>query len=1027
MDTEKEMYQAQITQYKENIKNDPGDLTSYYNWLMAIASFGLPEDELNEYGKAIEDNLNTADAFNEFGDFLTDNGKYENALSQYQKTLQKDSSNIHAMASCGFLLHQLNQDQEAIEYYKNALKLDPDYSYAYHSWGISLGKLGHHEEAIEKYQEALLRDSENISIYNNLGTALDNLGRYEEAIEQYQKALDRNPDYVDAHHNMGIALDKLERHEEALEQYDKVLSYNPEYVDAYYNSGLALNSLGRYEDAIEQFRKVLLKDKKTAPVYNSWGTSLHNLGRYQEAIELYEMALKQDPEYIVAYNNLGLALDSLGRYEEAIEQYRQALEKDPDNVFAHGSLGYSLDKLGRFNEAIEKYKEVLTRDKSNVAAYNSWGITLYNLRRFEEAIEKYKDALQNNPDYIDAYNNLGLALEQLGRYDEAIEQYDKALEKDSRYLFAHFNKGLALEKLSRYEEGIAEYQKAYEKDSYYAYAAHNIASINERTGALKEAAKWWNNAAKAYEKGSDKAKNSRDISHFYYHAQLYHYSFKTDFNKAKEIYLNGLALDPQNSLILLGLARLYLDLKNQEIEFSGEKPLVEIKSEGHWKALEYLNKLKNILKKQIEQKQDSYLFLDLGEVYFLMGETYFDRAIHYLKHALQKIPNTPNIAETLALISLQQGHFKKAISYFEQELAVSPDDLNILCMLADACLKANLKEKAESIYKEILDINQNHLKALLGLGEIYTQKGERDKDSNEHGFAIENFSQALDYYARAFKVDEMFRSYFERGLNSKEMGTLLYSNAYAKVMLYESQQGRNKNPRLLIEAKNDFTKIKNQYKNSQNYYRADAASKKIVESLRPSQESTTKLGAKVVFAFSCMLFLVAQFCFIFGQPIFGSSYAINNDRLHKIMSEAKTKNIQFGADIEKILNDLAKRQFTSLDNFLVIISKTIEETTKEKGEIISQEAFKYLSSEIDANDVLQRRGSLRFVGFLPLTPPYYALISFGSLLCMAAGLYLRETTRFKVGAIELEKRSTEQPTTPSSLGISRGLTGMSKR
>jgi len=48
---------------------------------------------------------------------------------------------------------------------------------------------------------------------------------------------------------------------------------------------------------------------------------------------------------------------------------------------------------------------------------------------------------------------------------------------------------------------------------------------------------------------------------------------------------------------------------------------------------------------------------------------------------------------------------------------------------------------------------------------------------------------------------------------------------------------------------------------------------------------------------------------------------------------------------------------------------------------------------------------------------YYALLSFGSLIFMIAGLYLPQILKLKVAGIELEKSSVDQITTAGSLGI----------
>jgi hypothetical protein len=52
-------------------------------------------------------------------------------------------------------------------------------------------------------------------------------------------------------------------------------------------------------------------------------------------------------------------------------------------------------------------------------------------------------------------------------------------------------------------------------------------------------------------------------------------------------------------------------------------------------------------------------------------------------------------------------------------------------------------------------------------------------------------------------------------------------------------------------------------------------------------------------------------------------------------------------------------------------------------------------------------------------PGYYALLSFGALIFMVAGLYLPQILKLRVAGIQLEKSAVKQITTSSTLGISK--------
>ncbi|MDJ0621659.1 MAG: tetratricopeptide repeat protein [Desulfocapsaceae bacterium] len=991
-----EEYQAEIAQCKEIIKNNPDDLDTYYRWRMAIAELGFPEDDTKEYLRAIETNLDTPEAYNDLGLLLSDNKQDKLALEAFEKALKKDPDNVTANFESGVLLHNMGMYEEAIRYYRLTLK----------------------------------QDSRNFLAHYNCGLALYSLGRYEEAIEAYEQTVEANPHYADAYNSWGLALGQLGQYEEALNKYQKVFKIDPFNTSAFNNEAIALYNLGKYEEALEKYDRALESDSKyTYLYYRNRGLALEKLGQYEEAAKDYDQSIIANPGYVDAYNSWGLVLDKLGLREEAIEKYQKALEiGDTDTAIiaaTHNRMGIAFYNLGRYEEALKQYEEALAIDPDYAHVYyHNQGLVFERQTKYEQAIDRYNNALQADPEYVAAYNSLGIALEQLGRLEEAIKQYDRALtiEHDQQE-FTLFNKGLALEKLSRYEEAIDAYKKACDLNANYPYPAHNIASIRERSGLLEESAKWWQTACEAYERGADEARNNHEVHHFYNHARVYHYSFNVDFEKAIAIYYQGLDLDPENILILFGLARLYQDLKNQEITYNGGKSSAETKAEGHWKSKEYLGKLEKLLVRQVEERKDKHSLSQLGEVYYLMGENHYAQAIDCIRQALDINEDIPRAAELLGMIYLHKNRPKKAIEYFRQEQGVSPDDLNIRSMEADACRMAKLENRAEAIYREILEINSSHIDALSGLGEIYALKGERNMQNKEPELAEENFNQAMDLYAKARETDDAYKTHLGNSLNVKRASALIYSHAYAKIRLYEALPRRNKNQEYLKDAIRYFNQITNSYPNSVYKYRADSIRKKISRHLEPSEDRATRIGARLIFLFACTVFILAQFSFFLGQPIFSPAYVFTENKLQEIVAMTDSKNIYLTPELMEMLDNLSKNQYSSFMDFDSLVYRNIEQLSNNKDPEV-QDAITFVKNKVIAAKVLQNRGRLRFVDFAPITSTNYALITFGALLFMVASLYLQEITRIKVPGLELEKAPTEQISTSSSLVLGREFSKM---
>ena len=93
-----------------------------------------------------------------------------------------------------------------------------------------------------------------------------------------------------------------------------------------------------------------------------------------------------------------------------------------------------------------------------------------------------------------------------------------------------------------------------------------------------------------------------------------------------------------------------------------------------------------------------------------------------------------------------------------------------------------------------------------------------------------------------------------------------------------------------------------------------------------------------------------------------------------------------------IINELAASEFPSTSSFYDEIKTRLDE-----------EQLKLVKSL----DFLKEEGKIALRGFIPIESGFYAMLTFGSLLFLVAGLYLQEISKLKFGAIELEKSTVD--------------------
>ena len=107
----------------------------------------------------------------------------------FQKALSIKPDYAEAYNNMGNALKEQGKLEEAlIEAYKKAISIKPDYAEAYNNMGIALqeeGQAGRSNR--EAYKKALSIKPDFAEAYNNMGIALQDQGKLDEAIDSYNK------------------------------------------------------------------------------------------------------------------------------------------------------------------------------------------------------------------------------------------------------------------------------------------------------------------------------------------------------------------------------------------------------------------------------------------------------------------------------------------------------------------------------------------------------------------------------------------------------------------------------------------------------------------------------------------------------------------------------------------------------------------------------------------------------------------------------------------------------------------------
>ena len=351
-------------------------------------------------------------------------GKLAEAEVGFRKAVELNPTSAEALNNLGVNLKDQGKHEGAIAAYQRALKIKPDYAVAQYNIGTTLKKQGKLDKAIEAYQHTLKIKPDYVGAHFNIGVVLTKQGKLDEAIEAYRRVLKLKPDYAKALYNIGNVLKDQGKLGEAIEVYQHALKIRPDYAEVHYNMGVALQEQGSFEAAVEAYQHALKIKPDSADAHNNLGVTLKEQGKLEDAIQAYQRALEIKPDYADAYYNMGVTLQEQGSFEIAVEVYQHALKIKPDYNEAHLNIGNMLCGQGKLDEAIESYQRALKIKPDHAEAYNNMGNTLKDQGKLDQAIESYQRALKIKPGFAEAFFGLALVTNLKGDLIKGFELYE---------------------------------------------------------------------------------------------------------------------------------------------------------------------------------------------------------------------------------------------------------------------------------------------------------------------------------------------------------------------------------------------------------------------------------------------------------------------------------------------------------------------------------------------------------------------------------------------------------------------------
>ena len=238
-------------------KQYPNDLNVLYTMTMIAQAKNDKKMRRTYLKKILKLDPNNAQALQEEGIDLYDQGSYKEAGKTFNKILQKHPNDIEALIWCGKVYYLDNKMPEAEQCYTTVLKYQPKNSLAIAELARIKSETNRMAEAIADIKKATELEPDAAPHWTDLGSYNLQIGRREEARAAFNRAIELVPDSYFIHIYLAGLNDDLGNKEDAIKHYKKVTELYPQYYYAYEGLGILLFEKNDWEGARAAFVNAL--------------------------------------------------------------------------------------------------------------------------------------------------------------------------------------------------------------------------------------------------------------------------------------------------------------------------------------------------------------------------------------------------------------------------------------------------------------------------------------------------------------------------------------------------------------------------------------------------------------------------------------------------------------------------------------------------------------------------------------------------------------------------------------------------
>lgn len=465
-------YQESAIEYRNAIQIDPRFADARLKLAESYARVGDARGALEEYVRAADLRPGDPEVQLTAGGYLLAAGRPADALARADAALRNQPSNVPAHILRGNALAGLNDLNTAVKEIEEAQRLDPTQGATLTQLGLMQLARGREAEAETALRRAIELSPGLVTAHLALAHYLWAAGRQEQAERSFREALALEPEHTLANRAMAAFCLSTGRSAEA-ERYLRLVADRSKTPGATFALTDYYMMSGRPRDAIVRLEP-LAKDNRTVPGARTRLASAHAAaGDTARAHAILDDLLRLDPQQPDARLLKGQLVAADGRRDEALQHVRAAAEAAPASTVAQFALGRIYAARGDVAGAERAFREVLRINPRAAAAQVELAKLELASGRTTASLESAREAVRREPGSLTARLALIRSLVAAGNLEAAEREISTLLASYPQVSAVHVQKGLLAAARRHVTEARSAFQQALalEASSLEAFAA----------------------------------------------------------------------------------------------------------------------------------------------------------------------------------------------------------------------------------------------------------------------------------------------------------------------------------------------------------------------------------------------------------------------------------------------------------------------------------------------------------------------------------------------------------------------------